>query len=294
MPSNGIINTVFALGERFVLRVPRQHPAHADQARREAIAIPAAAAAGVRTPPLVAFDISLELLPVPYLVVERVAGLDAEALGVVPPPAALAWRALGRDLALLHAAPGPDFPAIERGEDEMTPLLRLFDRRLDDGWLSPLEAAWIGPWVERLEATAGPPGEVAMVHGDLQMSNVLLDRSQRYQALIDWGCTRSGDPALDFRVLPMLAAREALAGYRQEGGFDLDEAQVLLRRLQLLLAVLPRRAAPGLAWREPSVAWLTDLLGLPLHDLGRALAAIASGSPIAGVLGQANDFTVLW
>jgi hypothetical protein len=52
LDSIGIINSVYKLGERFVLRVPRDHPGHVAQARREACAIPAALEAGVHTPAL--------------------------------------------------------------------------------------------------------------------------------------------------------------------------------------------------------------------------------------------------
>src|SRR5579863_6091482 len=70
IPSAGIINSVYRLDDALVLRIPRHHPAHAAQARREAAAIPLATSAGVRTPRLVAFDDAGELLPVPYLIVE--------------------------------------------------------------------------------------------------------------------------------------------------------------------------------------------------------------------------------
>ena len=56
LPETGIFNAMYALGPRHVLRTPRDHHAHFDALRREATIVPAARAAGVRTPALVAFD----------------------------------------------------------------------------------------------------------------------------------------------------------------------------------------------------------------------------------------------
>src|SRR5688572_13851756 len=86
-PSNplaqtGMINAVYAFGPNLVLRVPRNHPGHVAQLQRERAAVPAARAAGVRTPTLVAFDDSREILPVPYAIYERVAGTPFELLGL--------------------------------------------------------------------------------------------------------------------------------------------------------------------------------------------------------------------
>lgn len=101
--SSGIINSVIALDDRFVLRVPRDHPAHIAQAHRETTAIPLARAAGVRTPGLVAFDDRCDLLPVPYLIVEGAPGVDLESERVDPLAFQGLWIELGRDLARLHA-----------------------------------------------------------------------------------------------------------------------------------------------------------------------------------------------
>lgn len=37
----GIINTIYSLGDSWILRVPRNHQAHIEQTQREAIAVPA-------------------------------------------------------------------------------------------------------------------------------------------------------------------------------------------------------------------------------------------------------------
>ena len=81
MPEVGIFNRLYALGDRLVLRVPRDHPDFIGAALKESRVVPAVVAAGVRTPALVDFDGSRTLLPVPYGVYERVQGTNAEQRG---------------------------------------------------------------------------------------------------------------------------------------------------------------------------------------------------------------------
>ena len=66
LPETGIINAIYRVGQDAILRVPRNHPDFVAHSFREAAVVPAARAAGVRTPALLAFDDSLELVPVPY------------------------------------------------------------------------------------------------------------------------------------------------------------------------------------------------------------------------------------
>ena len=74
----GIFNAIYLVGGEYVLRVPRDAPPFVAAIRKESVAVPAARAAGVRTPALVAFDDSLDLLPVPYAIYERVHGICTE------------------------------------------------------------------------------------------------------------------------------------------------------------------------------------------------------------------------
>ena len=76
----GIFNAIYLLGSEYVLRVPRDAPPFVAAILKESIAVPAARAAGVMTPALVAFDDSLEVLPVPYAIHERGAS-SAKFLG---------------------------------------------------------------------------------------------------------------------------------------------------------------------------------------------------------------------
>src|SRR5262249_31145996 len=102
LPEIGIFNAVYALGDDLVLRIPRIHPAFVSAARKESVASPAARAVGVRTPALIAFDDTLNLLPVPYTIYERVHGATLGLLDHEPTDTPDMWREIGRDLARLH------------------------------------------------------------------------------------------------------------------------------------------------------------------------------------------------
>ena len=100
--SIGNINSVYLLGDRFVLRVSRHHPGHVAQARREALAIPAAVDAGVSTPQLVSYDDSLE----GYREVRPAEPVTTEA--------SILWRRLQLVLSLLPRGAAPGWAWAER------------------------------------------------------------------------------------------------------------------------------------------------------------------------------------
>jgi aminoglycoside phosphotransferase (APT) family kinase protein len=253
LPSLGIINVVYALGDDHVVRVPRNHPIHVRQAATEAATIPRVVDAGVRTPALVAYDDSLDLLPVPYLVVERVIGRDLESRGVDPLEVPEVLRAVGADLARVHALT----PLRAASEMPVTDLPALLNDLIELGWLTRYETTWLAAWVDELDAPRAP---ATLVHGDIQLSNILVDDELRYVALLDWGCALAGDPAIDFMPVPMRAVPPMLEGYRAGGG-EVDDRSILRGGLIVLLRELHRGAEPGTSWGERPVAWLADLAG---------------------------------
>lgn len=266
LADTGIINAVSLLGDDLVLRVPRDHPGHVAQARAEAVAIPAARAAGVRTPGLVAYDDACDLLPVPYLIAERIHG---EILGrheLEPCATPEVWRELGRDLALLHCGVGRSGPAglVPAAKPRPDPR-ELVERRVTDGWFTNLEARWLGGWLERLAPAAStPPATERFLHLDVQATNVMVrPGSLDYVAILDWGCAGWGDAAWDLFGMPLRAAPYVLEGHRQVAPLDDDdtaEARIVWRHLQYSLDILPRGAAPGLSWGERPLAWLLEVL----------------------------------
>lgn len=282
----GIINAVYLLGEDLVLRVPLDHPAHVAQARVEAVAIPAARAAGVRTPALVAYDDACDLLPVPYLVVERVRGKTLGSLDLEPAATPDTWRSLGRDLALLHTGVGEDGPACRLARPKPLPEAReLVEKRASDGWFTNLEARWLSGWLDRLAAAASKmPAPARFLHLDVQATNVMVNPgSVAYLAILDWGCAGWGDPAWDFFGMPLRAVPSMLEGHRSVAPLDGDdsaEARILWRHLQYSLAVLPRGAAPGMAWGERPLAWLLEVLRFFLEPPGPRWRELAPGTSL--------------
>lgn len=145
MPRMGIFNDIYLLNDELVVRIPRIHPAFTEAIEKEAVVIPAARRAGVRTPAVVLFDQSQELLPVPYLVCERVPGRVLE--GTEPEPAAEAWAEVGHDLALLHTRVPADGPTAGF-EVEPLPDARELPADLAGTVISPpaSPAGWSGGW----------------------------------------------------------------------------------------------------------------------------------------------------
>lgn len=282
LPETGIVNAIYRIGETAVLRVPRNHPDFVAHSYREAAIVPAARAAGVRTPALLAFDERLTLLPVPYTVYERVPGVPLEALGLATDAAAAIWRELGRDLARTHTGVTPtEALASHRPRHNGPELPALVDQRAVEGWLSPLDARWLGRWAERLVPAALAPVPSRVVHGDTQATNLMVTTDPlRYEAVIDWGCAALGDVALDFAGVPLGAAPHMLAGYREIASLDADEtaeARIVWRHLHLALLFLPRGAVPGRSWAERPLPMLLEVLRFfldPPDGRWRAVAPI--------------------
>ncbi|HEV2125971.1 MAG TPA: phosphotransferase [Chloroflexota bacterium] len=268
LPVTGIINTVYALGEHLVLRVPRANARFASYLLKEARVVPVARAVGVRTPALVAFDESLDLLPVPYALYQRVPGTALGLLDAEPGDAAHAWRELGRDLARLHVGGDHgllDLPRSQRQADDDP--RSLVERRAADGWLTRMEVRWLLGWLEHLAPLALDAADTRpdrLVHADTQPTNVMVDPDTlAYRAVIDWGDARCGDVAADFLGPPLRAVPFLLDGHREVAPLDSDdtaEARILWEQIRFALAVLPRGAAVGLSWGERPIPRLLEIL----------------------------------
>jgi len=266
LPSIGVFNAVYGLGDDLILRVPRAQPRVMAMAAKEAVAVPAARAAGVRTPRLVAFDDSLALLPVPYAVYERVRGEPLELLGLDPAATPSAYRALGRDLARLHTGVAPEGPVGALG----VPNLPQCDPRplpeelAAAGYCSAVEARWLGRWLARLPPLLQAPADWRFLHGDTQATNVLVrPGSHDYLALIDWGGCGCGDPALDFSGMPLAAVPAVLAGYRELAALPEDataEARILRYHLHFALISVRGVPQPRRSWAERPLGYLLAVM----------------------------------
>lgn len=214
LASTGVINSIWALGHHWVLRVPKMVDEGVSDTRTESVAVPVAHAAGVRTPALVAFDESGEIVDGLYTIYERVHGVT---LDVAASPAVL--HDLGVQLAQLHrdvtSCPDPKGWLDEAGRyEDASGLLQA----------APPEARWLEEVLARLEPviTTTAVGELRrFVHNDVQPTNVLVTAADE-AVLVDWGDAGWGDPVEDFRTLPPQWLPTVLAGYRSVTPVDED------------------------------------------------------------------------
>jgi aminoglycoside phosphotransferase (APT) family kinase protein len=239
---------VYRLGKDYVLKVPHHDPAPIASMQIEAVAAAAGRAAGVRTPRLIAFDDTLDLLPVPYLVYERVHGQPLSQLETPPAMVHQVWRAVGSDLARLHTA---DHPAPlqhllpTHGLTPDTDPRPWVEELQAGGGLSPTQARWLADILERLAPAALSMRVTCLCHGDVNAANVLVGPStpRAYTALLDWGGAGWADPALDFSAVSLDAIPFMLAGYREIARLPDDntaEARILWYYLRLALFSLRR------------------------------------------------------
>jgi len=271
----GIFNTVYLLGEQLVLRVPRAHPGHVDALYREAVVVPAARRAGVRTPSLVALDDTRVLLPVPYAIYERVPGQTLASVELDPAHAAPVWRELGHDLASVHGVTVDLLPEQEALPDPR----ELLEPRAHEGWFTGAEARWLNSWLDRLALLAPPPAGRCVLHGDSQATNVMVQTNPvAYRAVIDWGSAAWGDAANDFAGVPLRAVPFMLEGHRDLAPLEPGiEARIVWRHLQLALLTLPRGAVPGRSWAERPLAMLLEIVRFFLARPGGAWADLGPG-----------------
>jgi aminoglycoside phosphotransferase (APT) family kinase protein len=267
-------NTVYFLGDAYVLRVPLNDPARVAGAYTEAVAVPAARAAGVRTPRIVAFDDRRDLLPVPYAVYERVRGEPLSALGQDPETVPQVWRELGRDLALLHTGVSQDGPAgLLRADGEDPDPRPWIDDFARADYLTADEARRLRGWLDRLAPSALAPVPRRFAHGDVNAANILVDpASLTYRALIDWGGAGWADGAWDFCPLALRAVPFVLAGYRGVAPLDHDaaaEARIAWHHVQLALYFLRPERHPPRAAVEARLARLLAELGWFLEPRAR-------------------------
>jgi aminoglycoside phosphotransferase (APT) family kinase protein len=268
---SGTSHTIFMLDDAFVLRIPRNHPACISAVAIAAIAVPAARAAGVHTPELIAVDETLELLPVPYTIYERVYGVALEHISREPETTPDVWRRLGEDLARLHGGVPANGPVtkIAAATDDLDPR----------PWLQEIAAAdvcafgvidYFETWLERLAPIALIPPSYSFCHGDVNIGNILIDlNTHAYLALIDWAGVFWGDRAYDFAVVSLSAVPWILEGYRTVTPLEADatiEARILWQHLRIGLYGM--RSAP-----QRGEVWATQRLDRLLAGIGVFLTA---------------------
>jgi aminoglycoside phosphotransferase (APT) family kinase protein len=266
--SAGVVHALWRLGSDLLLRVPKDEAMCLADHRCEAVAIPLASDAGVRTPRLVVFDDSLEMLPVPYSIVEYIRGENLTNLRPIDDHYRQTYEQLGEQLALLHRAtvPSSAHPWLRVPGD--SPAEALFDEVVAAGLLHVDGVAWLRDVCDRLDGViveAGSPPSV-LLHNDIKPDNVMLDEAGHVH-LIDWGDCGYGDPADDFHALPMRAIEPILRGYRlTEVGDPSLEARIVRVVVARSLSTLRRTPLLGPSWYRPIAATLFDLLTFAIDE----------------------------
>jgi aminoglycoside phosphotransferase (APT) family kinase protein len=269
------------LDDAFVLRIPRDHPACIASVAVEAIAVPVARAAGVHTPKLVAVDQTLDLLPVPYAIYERIHGVALEQISSEQASTPDVWRNLGQDLARLHngvCANGP-VKQIAAATDDLDPRPWL-QEIATAGMIASGAINYFDTWLNRLAPIALVPPSAWFCHGDVNRGNILIDLDTRaYLGLIDWAGVFWGDRAYDFAVVSLSVVPWILAGYRTITPLEADptiEARILWQHLRIGLYGMRSAPQRGQNWAtqrlDRLLAGISSFLTAPcaesLADLG--------------------------
>jgi Ser/Thr protein kinase RdoA (MazF antagonist) len=245
--ATGIANRIYATQE-VVLRVATDHPEAVSDARTESVAAPAAHAAGIQTPRLLAFDDSRTLVDRPFSLWERVHGEPLGLLELGRSQLWEAWRQVGRQLFRLHdrvrACADPAVYLDTPGRE--TDLHPLLNRLAGAGRLDAATAEEVARLIGELAPHVAGGADVGFVHNDIHDLNVLCSPAGDLLAIIDWGDAGWGDPTLDFAAIPLDALPHALEGYAAEGPGALGafpEARLVWDKLQA--AMSEACAGPG-------------------------------------------------
>ncbi|WP_328991905.1 aminoglycoside phosphotransferase family protein [Kribbella sp. NBC_01245] len=291
----GVANHVFMLGDELVLRIPRSADFVADL-RKEVGVIPVARKAGVRTPGIVEFNESLDLIESPYLLLERQPGTDLAtrnttavhtgaghttaghsaaghiAAGHIATPRTAdgLWGELGRELDALHRMTPDSVGAlagvpIDRPGDPRPGVGDLVRR----GYLDAGTARWLVGWFDRLEAGFPADERVVLVHGDIAPQNLMVDpQTGDLTGLIDWGDAAWAEPGMEFAKLRLRDVAAVLSGGRYG---EVDPTAIAARALWYHLSWGVSGLAKGPRpserhWTAPPASRLLGLLEFFAND----------------------------
>jgi Ser/Thr protein kinase RdoA (MazF antagonist) len=192
----GQVHSVFRVGDA-VVRIPRDDPEWISDTLTEMATLRGLAGTGFPTPALRGFDDALDLIPVPYCVVDFFDGSPHEDWTVEP----RVLQGVGDALAWLHSEvkelPDPngwlDWVEMEDARSSLQGAILI-------NTITPEESAWCAAILDRLEPLLDQDLQRVFVHNDVHELNILASPTQTM--LIDWGDAGWGDPCFDFSVLP--------------------------------------------------------------------------------------------
>jgi len=187
--AGGVANRGFVLGDALFLRVAR--PGFEDDLRKESGVEPVARSAGVLTPAIVEYDDSRGLIDAPYVVMERVHGIEPADAPV----------GLAEQLARLHRVERTDLPGVP--QDDPDDPWRTVDGLAERGYLDFGTAKWLSGWFTRLADRFDRNEPKVLIHGDVAAHNLLAGPDGELRALIDWGDAAWAPRGMDFAKLPL-------------------------------------------------------------------------------------------
>ncbi|MFG1814278.1 phosphotransferase family protein [Kribbella sp. NPDC049174] len=197
--AGGVANRGFGLGGALFLRVAR--PGFEDDLRKESGVIPVARSAGVLTPAIVEYDERRALIDAPYVVMERVDGIEPTEVPV----------GLAEQLARLHGAERTDLPGVP--QDDSRDPWQTVDELAERGYLDLGTAKWLSDWFTRLADRFDRNEPKVLIHGDVAAHNLLAGPDGELRALIDWGDAAYAPRAMDFAKLPLEHVAAILPDY---------------------------------------------------------------------------------
>ena len=192
--------------EVIVRRPPLGHVlATAHDMTREHRVITALGPTDVPVPDTFALCEDESVVGAPFYVMERVAGtpysraMQLEELGT-DRTRAITERMIDT-LVALHAVDPAEVGLSDFGRPDgyLERQVRRWKKQLDAS--RSRELPGMDELIARLESTIPEGGDVAIVHGDFRLDNLLVDDSDQVAAVLDWEMSTLGDPLSDVAVL---------------------------------------------------------------------------------------------
>jgi aminoglycoside phosphotransferase (APT) family kinase protein len=192
-----------AAGTEAILRRPRGGSSlkGSHDLGREFAILGAAHRAGQKVPKPLAYCEDEAVIGVRFYLMAAVDGIVADspqsALRLAPAARGRSAAALAETLAELHAvdvAAAP-FDGFSSGERYPTRQVERWERQWRRARTRDLPS--IDRLGARLAASIPPQREVALVHGDFTLFNVILDPAGEVRAVLDWEMATIGDPVAD-------------------------------------------------------------------------------------------------
>ena len=260
--ATGYINWVYAVGDDVILRVCRSDRDPEDS-YTEAVAVPAAVKAGVRTPRLIALDDTFEQVVTIY---ERAPGEALANLRVDQRELPDLYRQLGREIRKIHEnVTHVDDPNGWLDKPYFNDPREQLDEARRELRVELVTYDWIAKWNERL---APAKGETKFVHNDLHAGNTMvLQDPLRLSSVIDWGDACWGDPVLDFERVPIWAAPWAMEAFGEVDEMFVGRVLAHVLGTTLHTARDPEFDPSEQAWHPFPTAFTFNLVRLMRMDL---------------------------